>query len=145
MKTAVVSYLESVKWLEEPEKERALKVVELCQKYCPEEIDEIYISEFIGPDKVMQIEGLWCFSKSFLMEAKSFRSKLKIDLVRYFENVTYYEINFEDFEPTAMSAAISISDHYSAILKASGDNCKLLEKILLERIKPSITNMTIVH
>ncbi len=113
-------------------------------KLCPEPIDDIFISNYYKEDKSRDFESLFFFSKSFLMEVRSFRQDAiqDIDVARLVDSLTYYRIDAKNYvfgqAPSDKSRLLLHATTGDAIvfeLKASAENCAKLALLFEKYVK----------
>lgn len=145
MKEQFTAYLKSIE-MSDVLIRRVETIHEFYQNLCPEEIDGIFVSDFIKDDGNREYESLWFFSKTYIMEAKSFISKDNFDMTPMHKNVTYWNIEKQDYdfakatEKSRVNLQINFRHPIHGLLKASRENCDILKEVLLKRIVPN-TNL----
>lgn len=120
-------------------------ICKICEYLCPDEIKEIYISEYILENGDRVYENLWFFSKKHCMELHNFTQKEYFDLTPIEKNVTRIIVDKEnyDFEYSAntqsrMMLNFSLCNGEKCSLKASKENCDYLLKIIKSYIIPNL-------
>ncbi|HUU28933.1 MAG TPA: hypothetical protein VM123_14070 [archaeon] len=142
MKSEFLKYLLSI-GIKDPLIERINSIFEFYKKVCSEEIEKIFISEYIQKDGMRVYENLWFFSKSYIMEAKDFINTDDFDLV-YIKNrmlgwtLQKKEYDFENSnEKSRFALTIKFIGDVWAKLKASKENCNSLRDILFRYFLPN--------
>lgn len=112
--------------------------------FFPEEIQDIFVTNYIKKDEGSQYENLWLFSNAFCMELKSFTTQDNFDCIRMQDNVSYFEINKGEYDlrNVSLKSRLDISITFKSMLraefKASGDNCEQLQNIFMKYFLPNI-------
>jgi len=60
--------------------DRIESIYNVFSKMCPEEIMDIFITDYIKDDGTREYESLWFFSATFCLEAKQFITKYDLDI-----------------------------------------------------------------
>jgi len=116
---------------------------------CPEEIDFVFINDYIQEDGVREYDSALFFSKRYVLEAKQFSTESSVDIAIYGDNITYLQIeaeayNYPSDEPTEKSRLNCIvrlgadSSDLGFELKASKENCRHLVVIIESVIQPNL-------
>lgn len=131
MKDSFEEYLRQI-GIENASFERAEFVITLYTKLLPEEIRDIFVSEYTEEDGTRIYESLWIFTENFVCEARNFLKDNDIDIARKEKEITYTrwrmkEFNFEGVrEKSRLSLDFVIRRDVTGQLKASGENCEML-------------------
>ncbi len=121
--------------------DRVREVYTFYQEICPEEITDVFITEYITEDGLREYENLWFFSKTCVMEAKNFLSMDQFDLVP-FHAVVRWEVKGEhyDYKSATSKSRLHLSISFATlgvsfngIFRASQENCDYLMTLLRER------------
>jgi hypothetical protein len=127
--------------------ERISFIEEFYQHLCPDEITDIYVSEYMKEDGIREYENLWFFSEKYCMEAHSFVATSNFDIAPIVKKVSRIAIesNAYDFRKATEKSRLSIEirlfepsqDSMSASMKASKENCDNLMHILRKYFIPN--------
>lgn len=124
--------------------EKVKKAKELGDVICPDEIEDLFVSEYRKSDNERVYQSLFLFSKKYLLESKNILSaELKIDIMFYFGYIDYYQItsNEYNFTEASMDSTLAVEGVISFgtfRLNASGKNCDKLWNIVNKYIKPNV-------
>lgn len=122
-------------------KKRVWEIYKFYKDICPEEVTQIFVTEYISEEGEKIYENLSFFSDSYGMEAKDFINKDDFDMV-LLEEMTYWNIKKNDYDfKTATEASrlyielvLSSNTYYE--FKASKNNCDYLKKLFIEFLLP---------
>lgn len=110
---------------------------------CPEEIDGIFITDYITEDGRREYENLWFFSNNYCMEAHNFLERDEFDIEKMSKRVlgwniekNNYDLNKKPTEKSRLLVHIKLTHTTSCVLKASKNNCEFLMQILLKYAIP---------
>jgi hypothetical protein len=115
------------------------------QDICSEEITDIFMNDFIRDDGTREYDSLWLFSKTYIMEAKSFISKDDFDVTPLHKKVTYIMLEKQDYdfvkatEKSRASLKLTFNNNLSGKLKSSKENCDFLRDVLRKHIMPNLS------
>lgn len=127
-----------------PIRSRVQALYDLCSHLCPEELEEIFITEYVNSDGTREYEALNFLSARYIMEAKQFLNNDDVDLDVIGGSVRYWRMKKWDYdweEPSdksRMTLFVSLLSGMGAELKASKENCTRLKKLLVDRVVPNI-------
>jgi hypothetical protein len=116
------------------------KIYFFYNEVCPEEIQDIFISEYMAED-LREYENLWLFSENYLMEAKRFIKEDTFDMTP-FKTVEYWRITKIDYDfqnainESRIHATIELNGGNTGEFKASKENCDQFKEIFLKYIVP---------
>lgn len=139
MKEEFTDYLKSI-GISEALYRRILEIYELYKSVCPEEITEIFVTDYIRDDNSREYENFWCFSNHFWMEARKFAFEDNFDMCFIKKRVLRWEIKKKnyDFKKATQGSRLSllINIHFIAEgnLRATGENCDRLRDIILKYV-----------
>ena len=107
----------------------------------PEEVVSCFVSEYRDEADQRTFESLWLFSDHFAMEAQLLgSSEDQLDFVPHQQSVRHIVVRkraFDLVEPTAasrMTVEVWYGEQRYGVLRATGDNCVHLTKILQEHL-----------
>lgn len=115
-------------------------IYKLCKELCPEEITDIFITDYIKEDGSREYENLWFFSDKHCMEAKQFRTRDDFDIIHIKKRVTYWNIQKQNYdfknatEKSRLFLRVNFEFGMSGEFKAAKENCDYLKKIILKYI-----------
>lgn len=116
----------------------------LCKELCPENILDIFISEYIDSDGKRIYESIWGISEKYILEVKDFRLSQNIDICNYPDQVAYIDIQMDNYnlkdciENSRMSVRVRFKNALAAQFKASGNNCAFLKDIIFNYFRKYI-------
>ena len=111
---------------------------------CPEQLDDVFVTDLVKEDQTRSFQSLWFFSASLMMEAKDFVSKDDFDMTGMRNKVTYWSIEKQSYdfmravESSRLSLKFSLSTGVVGNLKATGKNCDYLRGIILKYVKANM-------
>ena len=143
-----IPYLKSVDIVTRPLIKRIESVYTLCSDMCPDELKDIFVTDYIKEDGTREYENLWFFSESYCLEAKKFMTIIELDIAPLKNNVAYWTVRTQDFDFKKASTksrlnlkfrfgGAGISD-IDAYFKASGKNCESLQSVINKYVKPNL-------
>ena len=145
MKKEFIGYLESIDIKERALLDRIESIYEFYLEMCPEEIADIFVTDYIDSEGRREYENLWFFSDMHVMEAKGFAAgKDDFDIAPIKDGVKYCEIRKQDYdfkEATGKSRLylkISWATGISGEFKAAKENCDALRGIILKYVKKNL-------
>ena len=143
MEEKFTEYLSSI-GIPEALDEKIEKIYEFYQKILPEEIKDIFVTDYIKKDETREYENIWFFSKKYWMEAKQFIIKDNFDITSIQKHVRYWSIEKKDYdfkEATDKSRLVlffGLDTGVTGNLKASKRNCDYLRDIIIKYINPNL-------
>lgn len=143
MKDEFAEYLRSI-GITDVLKERIVSIYQIVERVCPEEIDDIFVTDYIKDDASRDYENLWFFSKKHVMEIRQFISKDDFDICPTYKQIGHLIIRKKDydFENATQASRLSIEfqmhNWIEGNLRASRENCDYLKSILLKHIVPNL-------
>jgi len=143
VKDAFLQYLKGIS-LTDVLINRIEKVISSYQQFYPEEIVDIYVSEFITEDGIREYDSLWLFSEKYCMEATKFITNDDFDITPLKNQIHYIRIKKQEYdfngitEKSRLTIQISLEYPLSGDLKGSKENCDYLMKILTKHILPNL-------
>lgn len=150
MKAEWATYLESI-GIQELFLKRVEKVFDFYQKVYSDQIEDIFVSEYIDEDGNRQYESMWLFSTTSAMEAKNFLQEDNFDSTSLRKQVKYWSIKKTEYDFTKattksrMVLNFGLLSGISGLLKASKENCDPLKSLFMKYILPNaIENQSLV-
>lgn len=146
MKQEFESYLNSIELSSETIIKNVERLYQYASKLCPEEIKDMFVSDFIKENGSREYENLWFFSQNYMMEARNFRNdrEYDIDIAKYSEWISYYRTQLKDYDLVSASSESRMSlqfinnDNTTFMLKASRGNCDKLISVIENYVKKNI-------
>ncbi len=145
MKKEFIDYLESINIKGEILLDRIKSIYEFYKDMCPDEIADIFVTDYIDSEGRREYGNLWFFSDRYAMEAKGFATgKDDFDIAPMKNRVKYYEIRKQDYD---FKEATDKSRLYLNIiwdtgttgeLKAAKENSDVLRGIILKYVKKNL-------
>lgn len=109
---------------------------------CPEEIEWMFINDFVDPQGARVFESLLFFSSHYVMEAKEFSSKDNFDMARLELPLILFSVQIHeyDFKHATDKSRIyfraSLTPSSFATLRASHENCDCLWQLIVHYFAP---------
>ena len=145
MKQEFVDYLESIGIKTGSLLDRIESIYEFCLEMCPDEIADIFVTDYIDSEGRREYENLWFFSDRYVMEAKGFAAgKDDFDIAPMKDRVKYYEIRKQDYDfkeatdKSRLYLEISWGTGVRGEFKAAKENCDALRGIILKYVKKNL-------
>jgi hypothetical protein len=144
MKEEFANYLKSIS-MSDILINRVEGVLNFYQSIYPDEVQDIFISEFIKDDGTREYESLWLFSPRLAMEAKEFVTRDDYDAAAL-TDVIHWEIKKKDYdfeqatEQSRLFVSFSTQARVSGDLKGSRENCAFLKNTFLKYIAANLIN-----
>jgi len=139
MKEEFKKYLESI-GITEALSNRIETIYEFYREICPDEITNIFVTDYIKEDGTRENENLWFFSQKYAMEAKLFIEKDDFDISPIRNRIYYWIVQKQNYdfkkagEKSRLYLKFSLDTGVSGELKASKENCDYLRNIIREYI-----------
>ena len=145
MKKEFIGYLESIDIKEGALLDRIKSIYEFYLEMCPDEIKDIFVTDYIDSEGKREYENLWFFSDRYVMEAKGFAAgKDDFDIAPMKDGVKYCEIRKQDYDfkeatdKSRLYLKISWGTEVSGEFKAAKKNCDALRGIIFKYVKPNL-------
>lgn len=124
---------------------RLTTLYNICAEACPEDINQIFVSEYLNSDNSRVYESLFLFSNNFIIEIKQpFNEGFRWDISGIFNSfkwVDFSSSNF-DYETATSSSKLQMTCTYHTDLqsemKATESNCIHLWTVYKETIRPNL-------
>jgi hypothetical protein len=123
---------------------RVQTIYEYYKEICPDEITDIFVTEYIKEDASREYENLWFFSSKYCMEAKLFITKDDFDMTPISNQITYWKVEKQDYDfkratdKSRLSLELAFEAAIRGHLKASRENCNHLKDIILKHVVPNM-------
>lgn len=115
----------------------------LCSDMCPEEIEDIFIDEYIKEDGTREYEDLNFFSKRYCLCAKNFLTKIQFIAAPMAKRIAIWRVTAQDFdfkkatEKSRLNISFKLLEDIDCEFKATKDNCHSLQAIIKKYIIPN--------
>lgn len=123
-------------------KDRVKLAYSMASQMCPEEIEEVFVSDYIKDDGTREYDSVWFFSKGYCIEAHSFITENSIDIVRIKAKRIQVELKDYDFkkatEKSRLQVTILLEETLEGKIKAAKENCDVLRDITIKYFKPGL-------
>lgn len=123
-------------------KDRVKLAYSVASQMCPEEIEEVFVSDYIKDDGTREYESVWFFSKGYCIEAHNFITENSIDIVRIKTKRLQVELKDYDFkkatEKSRLRVLILLGEMLEGEIKAAKENCDVLRDITTKYFKPRL-------
>ncbi len=139
-----IPYLKSVDIVTRQLIKRIESIYTLCSDMCPDELEDIFVTDYIKGDGTREYENLWFFSKSYCVEAKKFMTTIDLDIAPLKNRVTYWTVQANDYNFKKSSVKSRLNLHFDTIqkitcsFKATRGNCAYLQSIINKYVKPNL-------
>ena len=146
MKQEFSDYLEKIVGLTELYLERALNAIIFYEHLLPDDIEDIFVSEYIDSGGTRQYENLWIFTSNLVCEAKEFITEEDFDATPIKNRIIYWNLRRTAFNGkttsnnSRMTVHIKMDTGITGTLKASKENCTKLNEIFDKRFFPNSCN-----
>jgi len=147
MKAEFVEYIKAI-GLTETLTHRVHAFHDFCRVVCPDEIERIFISEYITQEGGRVFESVWFISNMYAMEAKEFAVKEDYDIALVSQPIGYLSVQMQDYdlskatEKSRLTIKVILSGvglaGTSGGMKASKENCDFLWKLIREYFLPKL-------
>jgi len=137
MKGEFIKYLDCIS-ITNALRGRIETIYKLCKQLCPEEIKDIFITDYIKEDGSRVYENLWFFSEKNCMEAKNFRAVEDFDIIPMKKRVTFWNIKIHNYDfkkatdTSRLFLAIRFDIDMAGYFKAAKENCDYLKEIIFK-------------
>jgi len=118
-------------------------IYNLCCDMCPEEIEDIFVTDYIKEDGTREYENLWFFSKGYCLEAKKFLTQINLDVTPIKKRIYYWTVTAQDFDFSKATDKSRLNLTYRLVqeilgnFKAAKGNCDSLQAIINKYVKPN--------
>ena len=146
MKAEFKEYLKLIGINEVNYLERIETIIKVHYDICQEEINDIFVDEYIKEDGTRDYDDISLFSNNYNFGAIRFLTEDDFFITKRMKNVTIVRIKKKnyDFKKATESSRLNIEIRHNndvhGILKASKENCDHLKHIYFKYIAPNIKN-----
>ena len=119
---------------------RTKEILDFYQKLYPDQVEDIFVGEYVDKDGNRQYQSLWLFSETNIMEAKKFLTEDDFDCAPFRKQIQYWDIKKENYDfskastESRMVIKVGFVHNVTFELKASRENCDYLKTIFLKHI-----------
>ena len=92
----------------------------LCSDMCLDEIEDIFVTDYIKEDGTREYENLWFFSKGYMLEAKKFLTQIDLDVTPMKNRVLYWTIEAQDFDLKKASVNSRLNLMFNTVQRITG-------------------------
>lgn len=113
---------------------------------CPDQIEDIFVSEYFKEDGSREYESLWFFTSKYCMEAKQFTMKEDFDIEPITKKISYWKVQSENYDfkeaketsRLYLEFIIDLASGITSRLKAAKGNCDFLKELIFKYIRPNL-------
>ncbi len=145
MKPKFIDYLESIGIKAGLLLDRIESIHRFYVEMCPDDIEDIFVTEYIALNGKREYENLWFFSDRYIMDAKGFAAGNDDFVIAPIKGrVAHFRIKKRDYDFKAATDKSRLHLMFQpntesiANLKASKENCDALRDIILKYVKPNM-------
>ncbi len=119
------------------------------RRICPEEIQSIYISDWLQTEGQRAYEHLYLFTNTYIIESANFATdtNVNIEVTVLKDRVIYVIVKYNDFFDKATTASrLSVLFHTDSgvfNLKGAKENCDKLIEVYDKYVRPNISKVAI--
>jgi hypothetical protein len=143
MNDFISSYNEYIR-ITAPINQRIRSILSFYKLICPEEIKDMFVSEYLKEDHTREYESLWFFSDNYVMESDQFLSSDHFDIISINKKITRFAISKNEYdfknanENSRMLLEFATPHSITGELKASQANCDKLRDIFMTYLKNNL-------
>jgi len=144
MRKEFIKYLVSIGIITKALRERIETIYKFYQEIYPDEITDIFITDYIKEDGSREYENLWFFSEKNCMEAKQFIIKEDFDVTPIKKRIFYWTIQKQNYdfkkatEKSRLHLRFELDAGFNCVFKAAKENCDYLKIIILKYVVPNL-------
>lgn len=142
MNTRFITYLNEIN-MTETLQNRVETMYDIFNEMCDEDIDDIFVTNYVEDDGTMVYENLWFFSDKYIMEAKNFPTLCDLDITPIKNHINYWNIKMQKYDyqnatPTSrFFLTFRLNTMTDADFKSAGMNCSYLKCIIKKYVIPN--------
>ena len=141
MKDEFLQYFEAI-GIRKPLQERINEIYEFYKRICPEEIEDVFVSEYVKEDGIREYQTIRFFSKNYTMLASDFVNSDTFNIAMAKKSLRVSALRVEkenyDFKKANDNSRMVITVFYfpqkTSTYKASKENCDYLKDIFEKRL-----------
>jgi len=145
MRKEFVKYLDSI-GITTILQERIATIHEHFEQICPDEITDIFVTDYIKQDESREYEYLCFFSEKYFMDAKQFAAEDDFSINPIKKRLYGLNIKKKDYDFKKATEKSRLLIHWyvdiglgvEIILKASKENCDYLKDIAFKYVVPNL-------
>ena len=143
MNTELIDYLNNLN-ISDILQNRIEHIYETFKEMCPDEIVDIFVTNYIKENGSKEYENLWFFSSIYTMEAKNFITIDDFDITPIKNRINYWNIKMENYnyqsatQTSRLFLKFRLAADVNCELKASEENCDYLKDIIQKYVKPNL-------
>ena len=110
----------------------------------PDEIEDVFITEYVKEDGTREYENFWVFSKGYCGEAKKFLNQVDLDITPIKNRITYWTVQANDYDfkkatvKSRLNLYLETLHNITCDFKATRGNCGYLQSLINKYVKPNI-------
>ncbi len=149
MKAEWIDYLRTI-GIKDLFLDRCKEIFNFYQQIYPDQIKDIFVSEYLDKEGNRQYESIWFFSETTVMEAKKFLEEDDFDSVPLNKQVKYWSVKKTEYNfirattKSRMVIKFSLLSGSGCSLKASRENCDSLKSIFIKYIITNTMECTVI-
>jgi hypothetical protein len=111
-----------------------------------DEIQDIFVTDYITKEETREYENVWFFSKKYFMEAKLFIKQDDFDICPISKDIGWLQIKKQNYDFVKSSEKSRLNVRYLSTLKGSGElkaskeNCDYLKEMYLKYMLPNLSS-----
>jgi hypothetical protein len=111
---------------------------------CPDEIEDIFVTDYINEEGARVYESLWFFSSKYCIEAHMFISQEYFDITPTRNRVVRWEMKKQEYdftkatEKSRLYLAVRLDTGISCSFKVSKENCDYFKDIFSKYIQANL-------
>ena len=143
MEEKFINYLKSI-GITETLHEKIEEIYKFYKDICPDEITDIFVTEYVKEDGSREYQNLWFFSPKYCMEAKLFVTQDDFDIAPIGNRIERWGIKKQDYdfkkvtEKSRFYLNFITDSNTRAAFQASKKNCDYLKNIFLQYVLPNL-------
>lgn len=147
---SIQDYLESIGMRSDVDIQITKGIFSQASFFCPEELKDIFVSNYNLKDDKQQFKDMWFFSDNYVIEVPNFNKKESpaLELAILSKNVQSMTIETKDFDLSKKAKDNSrlyitfyTFSEWSSEQVAFGHNCETLRNIYNKYLKPNIVRL----
>lgn len=149
MKAEWIEYLKTI-GIKDLFLDRCKEIFNFYQQIYPDQIKDIFVTEYLDKEGNRQYESMWFFSETMVMEAKKFLEKDDFDSVPLNKQVKYWSVTKTEYDfirattKSRMVIKFGLLSGIGGSLKASRENCDSLKSIFIKYIITNTMECTVI-
>lgn len=122
-------------------------IYKIFKEMCPDEIVDIFVTNYIKENGSKEYENIWFFSDKYAMEGKNFITKDDFDITPIKNRIHYWNIKLENYDYQSATQISRLFLKFISVsginfeLKASAENCDYLRDIIKKYVKANLMEL----